>query len=87
MRDGDALVLVAANRGAPRAPAWFANLRTDPSVSVQIGAERRALSARVAEGEERARLWTELTRANRWLERTRRRAGRDFPVVVLGSPR
>jgi len=87
VRDGDALVLVAAGRGAPRPPAWFANLRADPSVSVQIGAERRALWARVAEGEERARLWEVLTRANRWLERTRRRAGRELPVVVLGSPR
>ena len=65
-------MLVAPNRGAPRPPGWFA---------------KPGLRARVAEGEERARLWGVLTRAMRWLERTRRRAGRELPVVVLGSPK
>jgi F420H(2)-dependent quinone reductase len=39
--------------------------------------------AREAVGAERARLWAELTAANRWLERAATKAGRELPVVVL----
>jgi hypothetical protein len=39
--------------------------------------------ARVSEGRERARLWADLTRANRWLAKTEDRARRRLPVVVL----
>jgi deazaflavin-dependent oxidoreductase (nitroreductase family) len=83
LRSGDSLVLVAANGGSARPPAWYGNLRANDRVSVQLGAASFARRARVADGPERERLWTQLTAANRWLEKTQRRAGRALPVVVL----
>jgi len=35
--DGDRIVLGASNGGADRAPAWFRNLLSNPSVELQVG--------------------------------------------------
>jgi F420H(2)-dependent quinone reductase len=56
-RDGENLLLVASKGGNPKNPAWFHNLRANPDTTVQVGSERRAVRARVADEEERARLW------------------------------
>jgi len=56
----------------------------EPNVEVQVGRERVAVRARVAEGEERARLWARADDVNQgqyaiYQSRTRR----PIPVVVL----
>jgi len=56
-RDGDAYVVIASKGGAPRHPGWFHNLIAQPEVEIQVGWERIPVHARVAEGEERSRLW------------------------------
>jgi deazaflavin-dependent oxidoreductase (nitroreductase family) len=58
--DGD-YVIVASKGGAPEHPAWFKNLQADPNVTVQVRDEVFAGRARVAEGDERARLWSLMT--------------------------
>src|SRR4051812_24313571 len=60
LTQGDDLVLVASKGGAPEHPAWFVNLRATPDVEVQVGSRRERRRARVAEGEERSRLWDQL---------------------------
>ncbi len=54
----DAYVVIASKGGAPRHPAWYHNLMADPNVSVQVKADRFEARARIAEGEERERLWS-----------------------------
>jgi F420H(2)-dependent quinone reductase len=83
VRWDDALLVVAANGGSERPPAWFANLRDTPAVTAQIGATVTELRARVAGGSERARLWAKLVSANPRLATTQDRARRQLPVVVL----
>ncbi|WP_448630378.1 nitroreductase family deazaflavin-dependent oxidoreductase [Cellulomonas soli] len=80
--DGSALVLVASNNGADRDPAWFLNLVADPRVQVQRGREVHPMVARVAQGEERVRLWRLVTANNPGYERYRGRTQRVIPVVV-----
>ena len=77
------LVLVAANGESRREPQWYRNLLASPDAFVQRGSEALAVRAREAAGNERARLWTRLTAANRWLAGAETRAGRQFPVMVL----
>jgi deazaflavin-dependent oxidoreductase (nitroreductase family) len=60
-RDGDRYVVVASYGGAPRHPAWFLNLEANPEVHVQVGRQHRPAHARVAEAEERQRLWSSST--------------------------
>ena len=42
---GERFVVVAANGGQPRHPAWYLNLRATPTARVEIG-DRTSLSAR-----------------------------------------
>jgi deazaflavin-dependent oxidoreductase (nitroreductase family) len=84
VRDGDAYAVVASKGGAPQHPGWFHNLTAEPNVEIQVGRERIPVRARIAEGEERDRLWARADEVNQgqytiYQSRTRRR----IPVVVL----
>jgi deazaflavin-dependent oxidoreductase (nitroreductase family) len=83
-KSGDAILLVASKAGAPRHPAWFHNLRANPDVAVTVNGERRPMRARVAEGEERERLWGVVCdHYSGYAAYQSRTGGRVIPVVVL----
>jgi len=82
-RDGGNYVLVASRGGAPRHPGWFLNLREKPEVGVQVKAQRFGARARVAEGEERERLWRLMNGIWRHYDEYQTRTDREIPVVVL----
>jgi deazaflavin-dependent oxidoreductase (nitroreductase family) len=60
----DAYVVIASKGGAAQHPGWFHNLTAQPDVEIQVGRERIPVRARVAEGEERSRLWARADRVN-----------------------
>jgi deazaflavin-dependent oxidoreductase (nitroreductase family) len=82
-RDGDRLVVVASQGGAPRHPNWYENLSRDPNVEVQLQDEVFAARARTAVGEERERLWAKANEVWPHYEAYKRRTSRRIPVVVL----
>jgi deazaflavin-dependent oxidoreductase (nitroreductase family) len=55
--DGPNLVTLAMNGWADADPAWWLNLQANPDATVELKREVRAVRARAARGEERARLW------------------------------
>ena len=55
--DGPNLITLAMNGWADAEPAWWLNLQAHPDASVDLKDGSRAVRARAAEGEERARLW------------------------------
>ena len=55
--DGPNLVTMAMNGWAEGEPAWWLNLQAHPDASVDLADGSRAVRARAAEGDERARLW------------------------------
>lgn len=81
--DGDRVVVMASNAGAPKAPDWYANLRADPSVRVEIGDDDYPATATVATGDERARLWAEITGLYPFFLDHEQKANREIPLVVL----
>lgn len=81
--DADRQVLVASKGGAPEHPAWFLNLRDKPEVEVQIKADRFMAIARVAEGDERARLWELMLGEWPAYAEYQTKTDRQIPVVVL----
>jgi deazaflavin-dependent oxidoreductase (nitroreductase family) len=83
LEDGENVVLVASKGGHPRNPAWFHNLMANPDTVVQIGSKRRAVHARVAEGEERERLWDEVVELYGGYRDYQERTDRLIPLVVL----
>jgi deazaflavin-dependent oxidoreductase (nitroreductase family) len=58
--DGPNLITLAMNGWADAEPAWWLNLQAHPEASVELKNGSRAVRARAAEGEERARLWAKL---------------------------
>lgn len=84
IRDGDAYAVVASKGGAPKHPGWFHNLMADPDVEIQVGRDRIPVRARVAEGEERDRLWARADEVNQGVyEGYQAKTTRMIPVVVL----
>ena len=82
-RSGDAYVIVASKGGAPEHPGWYRNIERDPEVELQVKAEHVRGRARVAEGEERERLWRALAEIWPAYDEYATRTDRVIPVVVV----
>jgi deazaflavin-dependent oxidoreductase (nitroreductase family) len=87
LSDGDDLVIVASNGGSRRHPVWWLNLREHPSTTVEVGSDKRAVVARQASAEEKARLWPRLVEIYAPYADYQKRTSREIPVVVLERAR
>ncbi len=84
LQDGAAYVVVASRGGDDRHPAWFLNLRDNPHVEVVIeGGPRTPMLARVATGEERARMWPIITKRYTNYAGYQTKTKREIPLVLL----
>jgi deazaflavin-dependent oxidoreductase (nitroreductase family) len=81
--EGDTVVLVASYGGDDRNPAWYGNLVANPDVDIVMNGASRKMRARVAEGDERTRLWEALTAEHANYAGYQRKTSRQIPVVVL----
>jgi deazaflavin-dependent oxidoreductase (nitroreductase family) len=77
------LVIVASYGGDPRHPAWFLNLKEHSDVKVVFGGHRQDMRARVADAEEKERLWPKVTAAYKGYAGYQERTTRDIPLVIL----
>lgn len=82
-RDGDGYVVIASKGGAPQDPQWFRNLVANPDVVVEVGTEQFPARARVAEGEERDRLFRAHADLMPNFDDYAKSTSRVIPVVVL----
>jgi deazaflavin-dependent oxidoreductase (nitroreductase family) len=82
-RDGDDLLLVASQGGAPTHPNWYHNLSANPDVQVQVKGDVFAATARTANDDEKARLWSIMTDVWPNYDAYQERTDRQIPVVVL----
>jgi deazaflavin-dependent oxidoreductase (nitroreductase family) len=55
---GDHLAIFASKGGADTNPDWFHNLVANPDTEVEVGSETVTVRSRIAEGDERERIWT-----------------------------
>jgi deazaflavin-dependent oxidoreductase (nitroreductase family) len=83
--DGDRLVVVASKAGSPTHPAWYHNVRANPTVDILAPRGRSGrYVGHEAEGEERARLWEEVNDLYAGYDVYQGRAGaRRIPVIVF----
>ena len=81
--DGDNPVIVASQGGTPDNPDWYLNLVANPHVDVQIKGEKFHAHPHTAEGEERERLWKQMTAVWPDYDEYQKKTTRDIPVVVL----
>lgn len=85
--DGDDVIFVASNGGAPKHPAWLHNVRASPEVEVSTDGRPDAYVAREAEGEERERLFRAACGMYPGYAVYQERAGDRQIAVVVCSPR
>lgn len=81
--DGAAYVVVGSDGGARRDPQWWRNLEVDPIARVRVGRRVFEARARLAVGEERARLWERGRAINPMWAQYQAHTSRELPVVVL----
>jgi deazaflavin-dependent oxidoreductase (nitroreductase family) len=82
-RDGDQVVIIASKGGAPSHPDWFRNLSANPQVEVELPGERFRARARVAQGDERDRLYRAQAELMPNFDEYANKTDRVIPVVVL----
>jgi deazaflavin-dependent oxidoreductase (nitroreductase family) len=82
-RDGRSFVVVGSDGAAKHDPQWWKNLQADPVGSVRVGREKFEVTARLATGFERERLWEIAKMTNPMWSKYQTRTERVLPVVVL----
>jgi len=83
LRDERNLVVLAANAGADRTPAWWLNLRAAGEGTAVIRGERRRVRPRIITGDERDRLWRRFVEIYPQAEIYTRFTDRPLPLVAL----
>ena len=85
---GDSYFVIASKGGAPEHPGWFRNIQADSEVDIQVGTAKMRARARIAAGEERARLWEQAVGFfPPYADYQLKSGGREIPVVVLDPVR
>ena len=75
--------IIASKGGAPSHPAWYLNLEADPNARIQVATDKFDAVARVAEGDERERLWKLMVDYYAPYTDYQAATDREIPVVVL----
>ena len=81
--DGNRLLVIASNAGAPVHPDWYRNLVAYPEVTVEVGNEIFEAIAIATEGPERQRLWTRVVELYPFFADHQAKVTRQIPVIVL----
>ncbi len=80
---GEDFAVFGSKAGADTNPAWYHNLQAHPDTTIEVGAETIPVHARVAEGDERTRIWEEQKRENSNFAEYEKLTTRPIPVVIL----
>ncbi|HLZ26132.1 MAG TPA: nitroreductase family deazaflavin-dependent oxidoreductase [Chloroflexota bacterium] len=82
-RDGNRYVIIASKAGAPTNPDWYHNVLAHPEVTIEVGPDRVAARASVAEGAVRDRLYAAQATLMPGFAEYERKTTRRIPVVIL----
>ena len=83
VEDAGVYAVVASKGGAPEQPTWYYNIKANPEVDLQDGAEPHTYRARVAEGEERATWWERCVAQYAPYAEYQEKTDREIPVFLL----
>jgi deazaflavin-dependent oxidoreductase (nitroreductase family) len=84
---GDDYVVFASKGGEPTNPDWYHNLVANPETSIEVGSETIPVTARVAEGDERERIWSKQKEVMPGFAEYEKKTTRQIPVVILSPKR
>ena len=75
--------IAASNGGSPTHPHWYHNLKANPKITAEAGAQTFTALAEELDDTARARLWPELVAEAPDLGRIQARTTRQIPVFML----
>ena len=75
--------IFGSKAGGPTNPDWYHNLRANPDTEIEVSTETIPVHARIAEGDERDRIWDEQKRVNPNFAEYEELTTRPIPVVIL----
>jgi deazaflavin-dependent oxidoreductase (nitroreductase family) len=84
---GDGVLAVASKGGAEKDPEWYLNILAHPDVTVEVGTERYATTARVLSGTEREQAFAKAIEVFPPYGEYQKKAPREIPVILLERPR
>jgi deazaflavin-dependent oxidoreductase (nitroreductase family) len=76
-------VIVASSGGSPTYPDWHYNLKANPRITVEVGAQAFTVMADELAGAARAKLWPKLVAEYPTLAEHQAKTTRQFPVFML----
>jgi deazaflavin-dependent oxidoreductase (nitroreductase family) len=79
----EGFAVFASKAGADTNPDWYHNLVANPRVQAEIGSQTVELTARVASGDERERIWAAQKTAAPGFADYEKQTTRQIPVVIL----
>lgn len=86
IRDDEDWIVIASNFGSKNHPAWYFNLRANPSVEVTYRDETNQYTASEVTGDEREQFWERAQEIYIGFESYQERAGdREIPVIRLSQ--
>lgn len=74
---------VASKGGAPKNPLWYNNLLAHPDVTIEVGSETFAATARLLSGDERAQAFAQAISVFPPYGEYQQRTTREIPVFLL----
>lgn len=83
IKDADKYVITASNAGFDFHPDWYHNLITNPQVSIQVKDNLLPSTSRVADADERPRLWKMLVQVAPGYSDYERKTTRQIPLIIL----
>jgi F420H(2)-dependent quinone reductase len=81
--DGDNYIAVASKGGAPENPLWYHNLLAHPDVTVEVGNETFAATARLLTGNEREQAFAKAVAVFPPYGEYQKKTAREIPVFLL----
>ena len=80
---GKDYIAVASKGGAPKHPLWYHNLLAHPDVTVEVGNETFAATAKLLTGEERAEAFAKAAAVFPPYAEYQKKTSREIPVFLL----
>jgi deazaflavin-dependent oxidoreductase (nitroreductase family) len=81
---GDDIAIFGSKAGAPTHPDWYRNIVANPTITIEVGAEKVTAEARILEGDERDSIWERQKQLMPGFAEYEATAdGRVIPVVLL----
>jgi deazaflavin-dependent oxidoreductase (nitroreductase family) len=85
-QDGGDYIVAGSAGGSPKDPAWLANVRANPDVTLELGKRVVPATATIVDADEQKRLWDAHVAALPWFGDYPEKAGRVIPIVRI-TPR